>query len=423
MFKKSKIKIVASIMTIMTLLLAGTFGVIYFSSYHEMSQKDEQMLERYTDVYSKEGNPSKLDYNKKQDKKKSDNQNNDHDGFPPPKPEDERAYDAAAFYSVCFDNENNVKDIDNSKQSISDTDLTNMAKSALDLDDSKGKLNGYYYLVQKKDDYTLVVFMDSAGFDKNVSTLLKYTLIFGGISLAVVFALSILLANLIIKPLEKNHEAQKRFISDAGHELKTPVTVISTNAEVLSGEIGDNRWLNNIVYENERMSILIKQLMALTKTDKNEVKLEKVDFSHIVVGEILPFESIAFDKGIEIDYNNVDDGIYINGNGSQLGQLVTILVDNAIEHSTGGDIEVRLSKNHNKAVLTVINNGEPIPEDKRPLLFDRFYRVNEARNDDGGNHYGLGLSIAKSIVDAHKGEITIDCKDGKVIFEVNIKAL
>lgn len=192
---------------------------------------------------------------------------------------------------------------------------------------------------------------------------------------------------------------------------------------MIESEIGENRWLNNIVYENERMSILIKQLMALTKTDKSEVKLEKLDFSHIVIGEILPFESIAFEKGIEIDYDKVEDEINVNGNSSQLSQLVSILIDNAIEHSTGGDIEVKLNKNHNKAALTVINNGEEIPEEKRALLFDRFYRLNEARNDDGGNHYGLGLSIAKSIVDIHKGEITVDCKDGKIIFEVSIKTV
>lgn len=422
MFKKSKIKIVASIMTIMTLLIAGTFGVIYFSSYREMSEKDDHMLERYTQIYAQQGSPSDSE-NNKQDEKQIDDQNGNHGDDPPPKPDEDRAFDIAAIYSVSFDENNKVKDIDNTSQSLSDKDLTAMAKTALNSNDEKGKLDGYNYLVWKTEDYTLVVFMDSSGFDKNVSTLLKYTLIFGGVSLAVVFALSILLANLIIRPLEKNHNAQKRFISDAGHELKTPVTVISTNAEVLESEIGENRWLSNIVYENERMSVLIKQLMTLAKTDKNEIRLEKVDLSHIVIGEILPFESIAFDKGIEIDYDRVEDEINVNGNSSQLSQLVSILVDNAIEHSTGGNIEVILNKNHNKATLTVINNGEEIPEDKRALLFDRFYRINEARNDDGGNHYGLGLSIAKSIVEANKGEITVDCKNGKVIFEVSLKTV
>lgn len=411
MFKKSKIKIVASIMVIMTLLIAGTFGVIYFSSYREMSDKDEHMLERYTQIYALEGIPSKPD------------EQGNHKDSPPRKPEDERAFDVAAIYSVSFDSDNNVKDIDNSSQSMSNEDLTALAKSVLDTGNFKGKYEGYNYLVTKTDDYTLVVFMDRSEFDKNVITLLKYTFIFGVVSLIIVLALSILLANIIIRPLEKNHNAQKRFISDAGHELKTPVTVISTNAEVLESEIGENRWLNNIVYENERMSILIKQLMALVKTDKNDFKLEKVDFSHIVIGEILPFESIAFEKGIEIDYEKIEDEIHVNGNSSQLSQLVSILIDNAIEHSTGGNIEMSLIKSHNKAVLTVINNGEAIPEEKRELLFDRFYRVNEARNDDGGNHYGLGLSIAKSIVDAHKGEIKVDCKDGKVIFEVSLKTV
>lgn len=412
MFRKSKIKIVASIMTIMTLIIAGTFGVIYFSSYREMSDKDERMMEQYARIHSENSALSNHDDNGARE------QNGD---SPPPKPEDERAYEAASMYSVSFDKSGKVKKVDNSSQSMTNADLTILAKTALKSDNINGNIDGYNYLVQKNDDSTLVVFMDRTVFDKNVNTLLKYTLIFGAVSLAVVFVLSIFLSNLIIRPLEKSHKAQKRFISDAGHELKTPVTVISTNAEVLASEIGENRWLNNIVYENERMSLLIKQLMALAKTDKNEIKLDKTDFSHIVIGEILPFESIAFEKGIEIDYDKVEDDIFVNGDSSRLSQIVSILIDNAIEHSSGGNIEVSLVKNHNKAVLTVINDGEEISEEKRNLLFDRFFRIDESRNDKGGNHYGLGLSIAKSIVDAHKGEIKVDCKDGKVIFEVSIK--
>lgn len=411
MFRKSRIKTVASIMIIMTLLLAGTFGIIYVSSYREMSEKDEHTLERYAQVYSESGNPAKVDENgEKQDS-------------PPPKPDDERAFEVAAKYSVAFDSDGKVKDIDNSSSSLYNDDLTALAKSVKDNKERTGKIDGYTYLVDKQSDYTLVVFLDRSDFDKNVITLFKYTIIFGVCSLVVVFILSLVLSKYIIRPLERSHNMQKRFISDAGHELKTPVTVISTNAEVLSSEIGENRWLDNIVYENERMSILIKQLMALAKTDKAETKLEKTDLSRVVIGEILPFESVAFEKGIEINYDEVEDEVFVNGSSPQLSQLVSILIDNAIEHSTGGDVSVSLKHTRGKAELKVVNNGEKIPEEKRKLLFDRFYRLNEARNDDGGNHYGLGLSIAKSIADAHNGEITVDCKDGKVIFGVILKTV
>lgn len=159
MFKKSKVKIVASIMTIMTLLLAGTFGVIYFTSYREMSEKDERMLERYCEMYDDEDGFSK-----------PDKKNMREDDRPPQKREDERAYDAAAIYSVSFDEDNEVENIDNSSQSMTNEELTALAKTALESDGSKGKLNGYNYLIQKTDDYTLVVFMDSSNFDKNAET-------------------------------------------------------------------------------------------------------------------------------------------------------------------------------------------------------------------------------------------------------------
>jgi len=141
-----------------------------------------------------------------------------------------------------------------------------------------------------------------------------------------------------------------------------------------------------------------------------------------VLGEILPFESVAFEKGIEIKYDLIEEDIKVKGNASQLGQLTSILVDNAIEHSSGGDVEVRLTRNRGKAELKVINSGEEIPADKQKMLFERFYRVDDSRGAEN-NHYGLGLAIAKSIVDIHGGEISVKCEDGNVIFKVEIKTL
>ena len=433
-------------MTIMTLLLAGTIGIIYFSSYKEMSDRDAKMLDHYVSIHDrsqlqedKQKQNVKEDDKQKQtaknenqqlgDKKDSkelappkpeDQENKNHNESMPPKPENERAYDVASIYSVLLDN-NKVVSIDNNSETLTDKKLTSMARKIVKNGEKSGKINGYGYKVKtNKDQQVLVAFIDQSDFDQSISTLMKYTLIFGIVALIIVFVISIFLANLIIKPLENNHNMQKRFISDAGHELKTPVTVISTNAEVLAEEIGDNRWLNNIVYENDRMALLIKELMDLTKTDQVKIKFDRVDLSRLVVGEILPFEGVAYDKGMEINYDSVEDSISVNGDSAKLGHLVSILVDNAVEHSSGKNIEVKLNKTHKKAVLQVINDGKVIPEEKRKHLFDRFYRIDESRNFKG-NHYGLGLSIAKSIVDMHKGEISVDCKDGKVIFKVALK--
>lgn len=406
MFKKSKIKIVASIMVIMTLLIVGTIAVIYFSSYREMAQKDDHMLEHYVQVHAGEH------FNMEETK-------NDRD-TPPPLPEDERAYDIATIYSVTIHGDNQIGRIDNTKEYISNEELTNMALLVLQSGKDKGKIDGYNYVVKKNKDRTLIAFMDCSNFDKSITTLLKYTMIFGGIALLVVFIISVWLANVIIRPLEKNYNMQKQFVSDAGHELKTPVTVIATNAEVLSDELGGNKWLDNIIYENEKMSYLIKQLVELTRTEKREIAFEKVDFSHIAIGEILPFESMAFEKGIEIQYEEIDEHIVVNGNATQLGQLVSIMVDNAIAYVTGDRVEVALSRTKGKVILTVTNDAEQISKEQCEMLFERFYRADHARNSEG-DHYGLGLAIAKSIVDAHKGEIGVDYQDGKVIFKITFK--
>jgi signal transduction histidine kinase len=225
-----------------------------------------------------------------------------------------------------------------------------------------------------------------------------------------------------VDPLEESYEKQKQFISDAGHELKTPVSVVSANAELLEREFGDNQWLKNIQYENERMGLLIGQLLDLARTENVTPQLEQIDLSHIVAGEALPFESVAFEKGLELK-TDISDNIKVTGNSTQLKQLVSILLDNAIKHTNDkGDVFCKLTKENNFAKISVINKGEEIPKEHREKLFERFYRVDTARNSES-NHYGLGLAIAKAIVDSHKGKIEVLCYDGLVEFQVKIPLL
>jgi signal transduction histidine kinase len=189
---------------------------------------------------------------------------------------------------------------------------------------------------------------------------------------------------------------------------------------VLEGEIGENKWLSNIRYENNRMSLLIKELLYLVKAEKTSVEKEQVNLSRVVVGEILPFESVAFEKGLEINYDKVEDDVFVKGNKGQLAQLVSILIDNAISYSySDTEIDVSLLCDKGKAVLSVTNSADEISEDKAEHIFDRFYRIDESRTD--GSHYGLGLSIAKSIIDSHGGEVTLSSKESKVTFTVSLK--
>lgn len=265
----------------------------------------------------------------------------------------------------------------------------------------------------------LVTFMDNTIINESATTLFRYTLIFGGAALVIFFFLSIALARKIVQPIEASYQKQKQFISDAGHELKTPISVVGANAELLSRELGENQWLSNIMYENERMGILIGQLLELARTEKVAKNMQQVDFSRLCNGEALPFESVAFEKGLALNCD-IAQGVTVEGNADELKQLVAILLDNAVNHSEGGgDITLRLEKSHGNAKLCVINSGKEIPTDKRELIFERFYREDTARTGEG-KHYGLGLAIAKSIVSSHNGHIEVLCYNGLVEFQVKI---
>ena len=309
-------------------------------------------------------------------------------------------------------------EIRNPKQNLhSDDEIKSLAETVFLKERKIGRDNNLMYYKADKSGYVLVVFMDNTVINENASMLIRYTVLFGIAAIVIFFFLSLILAKKIVMPLEESYKKQKQFISDAGHELKTPVSVVSANAELLSGEIGDNKWLKNILYENERMGILVGQLLELARTENVEPVTETIDFSRLVKGEYLPFESVAFENGLNL-ICDTENEIFIEGDSSQLKQLVSILLDNGIRHCVdGGTVRLSLSKEKGFIRLSVINPGEEIPPEQRKLIFERFYRIDGARNGDD-RHYGLGLAIAKSIVDAHKGRIEVICQDSTVEFKV-----
>ena len=283
---------------------------------------------------------------------------------------------------------------------------------------TSGRTDQLSYIISRRPNYTLAAFMDNTVMESSMSMLLHNVLIVGAVAIVVLFFLSLQLSKRIVRPLEENDRRQKQFISDASHELKTPVAVIGANAELLSRELGDNEWLTSIQYENERMGGLVKQLLDLSRAENAEIPMEQLDFSRVVTGEVLAFESLAFDQGKTIQ-SDIEDGVSITGNRTQLTQLVSVLLDNAIRHATGSEIEISLKRRAHAAVLSVVNEGDEIPPEKLEHLFDRFYRVDEARNSEG-QHYGLGLSIAKAVAEKHGGSISVSCRDGKIQFAVSI---
>ncbi|MBR5295133.1 MAG: HAMP domain-containing histidine kinase [Clostridia bacterium] len=402
-------------MLVLVLLWAGLLGVIYSSSYFEMKKENEGMLKAYAENYTLTGafesvRPSNRPFP------------GVNPGFDPGFLETPM-FQLSTFYAVAISSQGKVLEIKNEPQAVhTDEELEEAAQSIIKTGRVSGRKNNLTFYKMEKEGYTLVVFMDNTVVNESALTLFRYTLIFGGVSLIIFFFLSVFLARKIVNPLEENYQKQKQFISDAGHELKTPISVVNANAELLSRELGENTWLQNIQYENERMGMLVGQLLQLARSENVTPQMEQVDFSRLVAGEALPFESVAFEKALALN-SNIESGIVLQGNSTQLKQVVSILLDNAISHSQNGDeIWLTLSREHGKAKLSVINSGEEIPEKERERIFERFYRMDTARSGED-KHYGLGLSIAKAITLSHKGHIGVRCFGGFVEFIVEIPML
>ncbi len=402
MFKKSRKKIVAAIMSVLALLLVGTVSVIYLSSYFEMRLDNYRMLEQQIQMYSL----------------RVDNVNLQPGGMGSminKKP----SFELSTFYSVVIGDDGRILATDVADRQLYDEVwLQSCAAEIIHSGKKRGIKGNLLYMTGYKQGYTVVMFMDNTIVEERITSLLRNTLIFGGASMAALFFLARYLARRIVAPLEESYQKQKQFISDAGHELKTPVSVVSTNAEMLCREIGENQWLSNIQYENERMGLLVRQLLELARTENVRLQMERTDLSRLVAGEALPFETVAFEKGLTL-CTDIQPGLMVTGDGAQLRQLISILLDNGIEHSESGqEVTVRLCTDHNMAKISVINEGKEIPKDQQEQIFERFYRADTARSDSG--HFGLGLAIAKAVAETHKGKIAVECYGGKVEFTVSL---
>lgn len=415
MFEKSKRKIVVAIMSILVLLWVGTLGVIYISSYFEMKHQNERMLRVHAEMHTLQQSGNEIPSARPRPE--------GNHGFKPNFNPDSPRFQLSTFYSVAVSYQGEILETKNPMPRIhTNEQLESLAKGIIKEEKIGGTENNLAFYKTEKDGYILVAFMDNTVVNESAMTLFRYTLIFGGVALVVFFFLSVFLARKIVNPLEENYQKQKQFISDAGHELKTPVSVVSANAELLSREIGDNQWLQNIQYENERMGILVGQLLQLARTENITLQMEPIDFSRLVAGEALPFESVAYEKGLMFQ-SDIAENIGVFGNETQLKQIVAILLDNAIRHSQEqGEVYLSLIKEHGMASLSVINRGEEIPAEQRAKLFERFYRVDSARNSED-KHYGLGLAIAKAIATAHKGHIEVLCYNGFIEFRIQIPIL
>lgn len=269
-----------------------------------------------------------------------------------------------------------------------------------------------------------IVFADISSEKAIMRGLIRNCLIIGLISYGFFFLVSIFLAKWMTKPVEKNLEEQKRFIADTSHELKTPLTVIMTNAEMLDdegySEEDKRRFNQNILSMSNRMRGLVESLLELARMDSGATKaFDSLDFSRLVSNSVLMFEPLFYEKGMEFSCT-IEENIQVFGDAVKLEQVVSILLDNALKYSFAEQpVELSLTKRNNNCRLEVSGCGTPISKEDCKNIFKRFYRIDSSRTDKQG--YGLGLSIAYSIIEEHKGKIRAESKNGRNTFYVLLK--
>ena len=238
-----------------------------------------------------------------------------------------------------------------------------------------------------------------------------------------VLFLLIILSRKIIKPFEENREKQRRFITDAGHELKTPIAIIQSNTEVMEMIDGENKWLTNIKQQTVRMNNLVKGLIELSKMDEqilSEKEKQKIILSEIVYNSVESFRVPAESKGISLKAD-IAPNISVMGDLEDIVRLVGILLDNAIKYTDDRkEIAVKLFGKSKKAVLPVENTCKGLVRDSVKKFFDRFYRSDSSRNSSTGG-YGIGLSMAQAIVQNHKGKLSVHYTDDeRIIFTAEL---
>ena len=273
------------------------------------------------------------------------------------------------------------------------------------------KAGRYVYAYrQLEDDTSLIVLTDSSmDMNENGKVPLIVLLILAGISVLV--ALTFFLSRFVTEPAKAALLREKQFISDASHELKTPLGAISINAQVLDSQYPKNLYVKNIASESDRMGRLIERLLTLSKLEEqDEVKREKVSLSEITEEMSMTFESTAFEKKLDYRYQ-VEDECFIMGNADDLRQLLSILIDNAIKNTDElGVIDICCKNTRGNAYLSVANTGRGIAPEDLPHVFERFYTSDSSRNN---NSFGLGLAIAKTIVERYDGNITVESQPEK----------
>lgn len=286
----------------------------------------------------------------------------------------------------------------------------------------KGIIGKYIYKVRKiNPDTKRITFIENEDAILHIRLVFLFSAITAVFSIIAIYIIAKKVSKIIVNPVKETFEKQKQFISDASHELKTPLAVIEANSDVLQNEIGTNKWISYIQNETDSMNNLINELLLLAKIENvdNLKEYKQLDISKEVEIILSMFESMAYEKQVKIK-SKISKNVTMNANKEDIEHIVSTLTDNAIKHTKAkGEVEVILKKEKNEIILEVKNMGDPIPKEEREKIFERFYRIDKSRNRNE-KRYGLGLAIAKSTVEKYNGKIEVFYKDNFTVFKVTI---
>ncbi len=415
MLKRLKIKFVIINMLLLLLVLSAIFGGVIYFMYQTSEQEALQAMEMAIQNDGKFPKGNDMDSRKPEGGK-----------APDPLPDNHMQRN---LFIAKLDQNGNVLEIQaefNVLDELSDAEafVLKIAENENNSGITETEIGQFRYLKEEKDYGMILVFSDRSFELAMLRRLILISVIIGIASLVVLFIISLFLATWAIEPVKKSWEKQKQFVADASHELKTPLTVIGTNVDVVLANEDDTvknqkKWLHYIKDESSRMSDLVNDLLYLAKVDNHEDKLvlSSFLFSDLVTESALFFEPLVYEKGKTME-TDIAPRIFMTGDQKKMKQLLMILLDNALKYSDeNGHIALSLKSEKDKIKLTVTNTGKKIPPEDLDRIFERFYQVDASRDRKVGGH-GLGLSIAKSIVEDHKGTIAVSSTEENTSFTV-----
>ena len=325
------------------------------------------------------------------------------------------------FFTVWFDQEHRIVRVNSDAvASLSGVQLESYARQVINGGGDRGWVAEYRYQLMDTDAGSTVVFVNGS-MNRNMTARLLFTAFLVLLcSAAAILTLIVLFSRRAVRPIAESYEKQKQFITDANHELKTPLTLILSNLDIVESEFGRSEWLDDIRSEGERMGLLINQLVTLSRMDESEARMEAAlfDLSTAAADTVSEFQTLADEHGHALTAV-IEPGVMYQGDEALVRRLVSILLDNAVKYcDERGGIRLELRQRRHP-VLTVENSYAEVDALELDRLFDRFYRADKARTFSGS--FGVGLSIARSIVRKHHGTIHAYKREGVIGFRVELK--